>query len=92
MKKICYLDKTRQIYKHTLHFVFCSKVFTPWLVKPDFPSGESVSVSSVIVVNESLSCSQCEKFDLKTMQSMLGRVQIHTNAATKECMALEGFF
>ncbi len=29
---------------------------------------------------ESLSCSQCEKLDLKTIKSMLGRVQIHKKA------------
>ncbi len=36
--------------------------------------------SSVIDVYESLSCPQCEKMDMKTIQSMLGRVQIHKNA------------
>ncbi len=36
--------------------------------------------SSVIVVNESISCPRCEKIDLKIMQSLLERVQIHTNA------------
>ncbi len=36
--------------------------------------------SPVIVANEFLGCPQCEKMDLKTIQSMLGRVQIHKNA------------
>ncbi len=36
--------------------------------------------SSVIVANESLSCPQCEKTDLKIKQSLLERVQIHKNA------------
>ncbi len=33
--------------------------------------------SSVIDEHESISCPQCKKMDLKTIQSMLGRVQIH---------------
>ncbi len=36
--------------------------------------------SSVIVAYESLSCPQCEKMDLKIIQSLLERVQIHKNA------------
>ncbi len=36
--------------------------------------------SSVIVANESLSCPQCAKMDLKITQSLLERVQIQTNA------------
>ncbi len=36
--------------------------------------------SSVIVVYESLSHPRCEKMDLKIIQSLLGRVQIHKNA------------
>ncbi len=36
--------------------------------------------SSVIVANESLNCPQCEKMDLKIIQSLLERVQIHKNA------------
>ncbi len=36
--------------------------------------------SSVILANESLSCPRCEKMDLKTIQSMLERVQIHKNS------------
>ncbi len=35
---------------------------------------------SVIVVYESLSCPRCEKMDLKIIQSLLERVQIHKNA------------
>ncbi len=35
---------------------------------------------SVIVTYESLSCPQCEQMDLKIIQSLLERVQIHTNA------------
>ncbi len=35
--------------------------------------------SSVIVANESLSYLQCEKMDLKIIQSLLERVQIHKN-------------
>ncbi len=35
---------------------------------------------SVIVTYESLSCPQCEKMDLKIIQSLLERVQIHKNA------------
>ncbi len=35
--------------------------------------------SSVIVTNESLSYPQCEKMDLKIIQSLLERVQIHKN-------------
>ncbi len=40
--------------------------------------------SSVIVANETLSCPRCENMDLKILQSLLERVQIHKNA--------EGFF
>ncbi len=36
--------------------------------------------SSVIVANESLSCPWCEKMDLKIIQSLLEKVQIHKNA------------
>ncbi len=36
--------------------------------------------SSVIVANQSLSCPRCEKMDLKIIQSLLERVQIHKNA------------
>ncbi len=36
--------------------------------------------ASVIAAYESLSCSQCEKMDLKIIQSLLERVQIHKNA------------
>ncbi len=36
--------------------------------------------SSVIDANESLGCPQCEKMDLKIIQSLLERVQIHKNA------------
>ncbi len=35
---------------------------------------------SVIVAYESLSCPLCEKMDLKIIQSLLERVQIHKNA------------
>ncbi len=35
---------------------------------------------SVIVAYESLSHPQCEKMDLKSIQSLLERVQIHRNA------------
>ncbi len=36
--------------------------------------------SSVIVAYESLSCPRCEKMDLKIIQTLLERVQIHKNA------------
>ncbi len=36
--------------------------------------------ASVIVVYESLSYHQCENMDLKIIQSLLERVQIHKNA------------
>ncbi len=36
--------------------------------------------SSVINANESLGCPRCEKMDLKIIQSLLERVQIHKNA------------
>ncbi len=34
---------------------------------------------SVIVANEPISCPQCEKMDLKIIQSLLERVQIYKN-------------
>ncbi len=34
---------------------------------------------SVIVAYETLSCPQCEKMDLKIIQALLERVQIHKN-------------
>ncbi len=37
--------------------------------------------SSVIVVYESFSCTRCEKMDLKIIQSLLERVQMHKNTA-----------
>ncbi len=36
--------------------------------------------SSVIVANVSLSCPRCENRNLKIIQSLLERVQIHKNA------------
>ncbi len=36
--------------------------------------------SSVIVANESLGCLRCENMDLKIIQLLLERVQIHKNA------------
>ncbi len=48
--------------------------------------------SSVIVVNESLSCPQCGKMDLKVIQSLLERVHIYTNAGkTKNLWELKDF-
>ncbi len=48
---------------------------------------------SVIVAYESLSCPQCEKMDLKIIQSLLERVQIHKKCwKTKEFVGAEGFF
>ena len=48
---------------------------------------------SVIVAYESLSCPQCEKMDLKIIQSLLERVQIHKKCwKTKEFVGPEGFF
>ncbi len=35
---------------------------------------------SVIAAYESFSCPQCEKMDLKIIQSLLEKVQIHKNA------------
>ncbi len=43
----------------------------------DAPEGKTNLESSVIVACESLSCPQCEKMDLKIIQSLLERVQIH---------------
>ncbi len=39
--------------------------------------------SSVIVAYESLICPQCEKMDLKIIQSLLERVQIHKNVVNQ---------
>ncbi len=36
--------------------------------------------SSLMFANESLSCPRCDKMDLKIIQSLLERVQIHKNA------------
>ncbi len=48
--------------------------------------------SSVIAAYESLSCPQCEKMDLKIIQSLLERVQIHKNAGKpKNLWKLKGF-
>ncbi len=47
---------------------------------------------SVIVANESLSCPRCEKMDLKSIQTLLKRVQIHKNAGkTKKLWDLNNF-
>ncbi len=49
--------------------------------------------SSVIVANESLSCAQCEKMDLKIIQSLLEKVQICRRCwKTKECAEAGGLF
>ncbi len=49
--------------------------------------------SSVIVANESLSCAQWEKMDLKNIQSLLEKVQICRRCwKTKECAGAGGFF
>ncbi len=42
--------------------------------------------SSVIVVYESLSRPRCEKMDLKIIQSLLERVQIHKNAVKPQIL------
>ncbi len=48
--------------------------------------------SSIIVAYKSLSCPRCEKTDLKIIQSLLERVQIHTNAGkTKDLWELKDF-
>ncbi len=53
----------------------------------------TLNAYSVIVANESISCPQCEKFDLKTTQSMLGRVQVHKNAGKpKNVWDLKDFY
>ncbi len=39
--------------------------------------------SSVIVSYESLSCPRCEKMDLKVIQSLLERVQLHKKCCKK---------
>ncbi len=46
----------------------------------DAPEGKTNLEPCVIVAYESLSCPQCEKMDLKIIQSLLERVQIHKNA------------
>ncbi len=49
--------------------------------------------TNVIVAYESLRCPQCEKMDLKIIQSLLERVQIHKKCwKTKEFVGPEGFF
>ncbi len=46
----------------------------------------------VIAVYESLNCPQCEKMDLKIIQSLLERVQICRKYwKTKECAGAGGF-
>ncbi len=48
---------------------------------------------SVIVGYESLSCPQCENMDLKIIQSLLERVQIHKNAGKPKILwDLKDFF
>ncbi len=47
---------------------------------------------SVIVAYESLIYAQYEKMDLKIIQSLLERAQIHKNAETKEFVGPEWFF
>ncbi len=47
----------------------------------------------LIVVFESLNCTQCEKMDLKITQSLLERVQIYKRCwKTAECAGAGGFF
>ncbi len=49
--------------------------------------------SSVTIAYESLSCHQRAKMDLKIIQSLLERVQIHKNAAKpNNLLGPEGFF
>ncbi len=47
---------------------------------------------SVIVVFESLSCAQCEKMDLKIIQSLLERVKICRRCCKTEESAEHGGF
>ncbi len=42
--------------------------------------------ASVIAAYESLSCAQCEKMNIKIIQSLLERVQIHKNAGKPKNM------
>ncbi len=88
MKKIWYLGKIRKLY------TFCSKVPPPplnaWFFLLEHQWGFE---PSVIVAYESLSCPQCEKMDLKIMQSLFERVQIHKNAGKpKNLWSLKDFF
>jgi len=47
----------------------------------------------LLVVFESLSCPQCEKMDLKIIQSLLKMVQIRKRCwKTEECLGPGGFF
>jgi len=49
--------------------------------------------SCVIVAKESLRCPRREKMDLKIIQSLLERVQIHEKCKkNKEFVGAEGFF
>ncbi len=45
-----------------------------------------MSEASVIAAYESISYPQCEKMDLKIIQSLLERVQIHKNAGKPKNM------
>ncbi len=58
------------------------KVFMPWLLMHVcfLLEHQWVFESSVIAANESLSRPRCEKMDLKIIQPMLERVQIHIYA------------
>ncbi len=79
-KKKRYLDKIRKIYTSLNACLFILE--HPWAFEP-----------SVIVAIESLSCLQGEKMDLKIIQSLLERVQIHKKRLkTKGFVGAEGFF
>ncbi len=65
--------------KKNIHTFILFKSFHALLLMHGFSfwSTSELFESSVIVANESLSCPQCEKMDLKIIQSLLERVQIH---------------
>ncbi len=78
MKKIWYLGKK----KKNVYVSILFKSFHPPALNALFFLLEDqwAFEPSVIVAYESLSCPKYEKMDLKIIQSLLERVQIHKNA------------
>ncbi len=71
----------------------CSKVFTPQLLMHRVSFWSISECLNLLVLHESLNCPQCEKMDLKIIQSLLERVYYAKDSGKlKNLQDLEDFY